>query len=134
MENFPTGENPNSFNPGPTTIFTKKATITDNTRNDITIDDVTLRTASERHQNAVKGITNLLKLIDQARANKKQAEADVAFLTEAHSIAVANQQKAQGTIIKVENRVGQIKTAMEGLEDDLAVFKQKVDDLTVKEQ
>ena len=77
VEDFPIGGNDNSVNPRPRTILTKETVPTQAVKNPITIDDVQLRAASERHQNAVKGITNILKLIDKARANKRQAEIDV---------------------------------------------------------
>ena len=56
-------------------------------------------------------------MIDQARANQKKAERDVISLTSAHNAAIANQRRAQNTIISVENRIVQIKSALEGLED-----------------
>ena len=101
VEEFPTGGNEDTFNPTPDNILNKDTPATDESRNEVTIDDVTIRAASERHQNAVKGITNILKLIDQARANKKQAEKDVQTYTKRHNDAIVNQRKAQNAIISV---------------------------------
>ncbi len=64
-------------------------------RNQITADDVTLRAASERHQNSIKGITNLLKVIDQAKANKDKAQADIQTYTQAFNDAVLAQKNVQ---------------------------------------
>ena len=114
VENFPTGGNDNTFNPTPVDIFTRNAVPNDNTRNDVTIDDVALRSASERHQNAVKGITNLLKLIDQARANKKQAERDVQTLTQAHNLSVNKWLEKTG-IIGCDTDISHITASIEKL-------------------
>ena len=57
---MPSSANPNAFNPVPTEITNAQAERSEANRNKITKDDVTLRAASERHQNAVKAITNLL--------------------------------------------------------------------------
>lgn len=46
-------------------------------RNIITEEDIALKTAAERHQAAVKGITNLLTIIDQARANRNYAQSQL---------------------------------------------------------
>ena len=67
-------------------------------------------------------------MIDQARANKKQAERDVQILTQAHNVAILNQQRAQNAIIAVENRIVQIKSATETLEDEIIGLRQKIDD------
>lgn len=75
-----------------------------------------MRTASERHQNAVKAITNLLKIVDQARANFAQAKVDIATYTKAHNAALAAQRVAQNNIIAGENKVAQIESAIAGLE------------------
>ena len=58
----------------PQTIASTKAQTSSANRNTITSQDVALRAASERHQNAVKAITNILKIIDQARANRNYAQ------------------------------------------------------------
>ena len=101
-------------------------------RNQVTIDDVKLRAASERHQNAVKGITNILKLIDKARGNKRQAELDVEIYTKEYNLAISNQKKAQNFIISVENRIVQIKSAIEGLEDQILKLKDAIEDLVAR--
>lgn len=74
---MPTGADPNAFNPIPTEIANTQAIRSSANRNEITSDDVSLRAASERHQNSVKAITNLLEIVDQARANFNQAKKDV---------------------------------------------------------
>lgn len=56
---------------------------------------MTLRAASERHQNSIKGITNLLKLIDQAKANKNKAQADIQTYTQAFNDAAIAQKNVQ---------------------------------------
>ena len=76
--NYPTGTSPSGgYNPTPGQIGNSQTPPTSGNRNPITPDDVILRAASERHQNAIKGITNLLKIIDQAKSNKNQAELDI---------------------------------------------------------
>ena len=54
-----------------------QAQVSEENRNTITEQDIVLKTASERHQAAVKGITNLLTIIDQARANRNQAQSQL---------------------------------------------------------
>jgi len=80
-------------------IATNQARPTPANRNPITADDVRLRAASDRHQNAIRGITNLLKIIDQARANRDQAQNDIQLYTQAYNDAVAGQRGAQNDII-----------------------------------
>lgn len=97
--NLPTNADPNLFNPIPTNIATNQALPTSSNRNTITPDDVKLRAASERHQNAIKGITNLLSIIDQARANRDKAQNDISAYTQAYNDAVNAQRDAQNDII-----------------------------------
>ena len=73
---FPTGTSQTII----TTIDTGDAQTSDQNRNTITADDVALRAASERHQNAVKAITNLITIIDQARANALYARSGRIFI------------------------------------------------------
>lgn len=91
--------NQDVFNREPVNILNNQATRTNDNRNEITADDVALRAASERHQNAVKGITNLLRIVDQARANFNQAKVDIETYTKAHNAALAAQRTAQNNII-----------------------------------
>ena len=77
-------------------------------RNTITADDVAMRTASERHQTAIKGITNLLKIIDQGRANINQAQIDIEIYTTSYNSALADRKNAQNVIITAENKISQI--------------------------
>ncbi len=97
--NLPTAGDPNLPNFTPTNIANDQARPTPANRNPITPDDVILRAASDRHQNAIKGITNLLKIIDQARANKDKAQNDIQPYTQAYNDAVAGQRGAQNDII-----------------------------------
>ena len=55
-------------------ISTTTAPTSPTNRNTITSQDVALKAASERHQNSVKAITNLLAIIDQAKANQNFAQ------------------------------------------------------------
>ena len=98
---LPTGSDPNLVNPTPNLIATNQAPTTPANRNTITPDDVALRAASERHQNAIKGITNLLSIIDQARANKDKAQNDIQTYTQAYNDAVNAQRNAQNDIITI---------------------------------
>lgn len=113
--NFPTGADPNLPNNTPVQIASNQARPTDGNRNPITPDDVALRAASDRHQNASKGITNLIRIIDQARANRDKAQNDIAPYTQAYNDAVAGQRNAQNDIIAAETRVSQITTAITSL-------------------
>ena len=113
--NLPTNPDPNAFNPTPVTIGTQQAPRTDSSRNNITPDDVQLRAASERHQNAIKAITNLLSIIDQAKANKDKAQNDIQTYTQAYNDAVAAQRNAQNDIIAAETRSSQIVSAINAL-------------------
>jgi hypothetical protein len=97
--NLPTGSTPNLLNPTPLLISTGQSQPTDANRNPITPDDVKLRAASDRHQNAIKGITNLLKIIDQANANKNKAQSDIQTYTQAYNDAVSAQRNSQNEII-----------------------------------
>lgn len=97
--NFPTAPTPNLLNPTPLLISTGQSQPTDANRNPVTPDDVKLRAASDRHQNAIKGITNLLKIIDQANANKNKAQSDIQTYTQAYNDAVSAQRNSQNEII-----------------------------------
>lgn len=99
--NLPTAPSSNLVNPTPITIATSQTTPTQSNRNTITPDDVTLRAASERHQNAIKGITNLLSIIDQANANRNKAQNDIQTYTQAYNDAVNSQRTAQNDIITI---------------------------------
>ena len=106
--NFPSGVNPDSFNPTPSQIGSEQAPRSNTNRNTITADDVALKAASERYQNAVKGITNLLTIIDQTRANKAKAQSDLAAYTQDYNDAINKQRDAQNAIINAELKVKQI--------------------------
>lgn len=73
-----------------------------------------MKAGSERYQNAVKGITNLLTIIDQARANKLKAQNDLAKYTQAYNDALKAQKDAQNLIIGAEIKIKQIQSALAG--------------------
>lgn len=106
--NLPTGSNPDAINLEPLGINNNQAQPGTQNRNTITRDDVALKAGSLRYQNAVKGITNLLTIIDQARANKLQAQNDLGRYTQAYNDAIRNQRNAQNAIISAELKVKQI--------------------------
>ena len=74
-----------------------------------------MRSASERHQNTVKAITNLLKIIDQGRANINQAQIDIETYTATYNEALSSRKNAQTVIISAENKISQISSAIDGL-------------------
>lgn len=93
-------------------ISTTQATATPANRNPVTADDVRRNAISQRHQNATKAITNLLAIIDQARANRDKAQGDIQLYTSAYNDAVGAQRGSQNAIISAETRVTQITTAI----------------------
>lgn len=108
------------------TIPSDQARPTGANRNQITPDDVALRAASDRHQNAIKGITNLIKIIDQARANKDKAQNDIQAYTQAYNDAVAVQRNAQNEIIASETKSSQIVTAINSLGTTVDDLRNKI--------
>jgi hypothetical protein len=74
---FPEGGNLNTINTLSAKILNMQAKASQENRNTITEEDIALKAASERHQAAVKGITNLLTIIDQARANRNYAQSQL---------------------------------------------------------
>ncbi len=120
---FPTGGNVNSVNTVPTQISTTTTTTSSENRNTITSQDVALKAASERHQNAVKAITNLLTIIDQARANRNYAKSKLESYVEAYNDALAAQRRAQNEIIATETKRTQIISAIEGVETKIRNLK-----------
>ena len=125
--NLPTGPSTPS-GPNPTTlgIASDQAPVSPANRNPITPDDVALRAASERHQNAIKGITNLLKIIDQAKANKDKAQGDIQTYTQAYNDAVTAQRNAQNDIIAAETRSSQIITAINSLTTNADNYRNQI--------
>ena len=108
---FPTGTSQTII----TTIDTGDAQTSDQNRNTITADDVALRAASERHQNAVKAITNLITIIDQARANALYAKSSVEKYIQEYNAALVAQRKIQGEIVRLETESTQIQSALDGV-------------------
>lgn len=98
-------------------------------RNTITADYVSLIAASERYQTAVKSVTNLLKIIDQARANKAQAQADLATYTQRYDDAVKRQREAQELIISIEIKITQIRSAINAAQDRLGGINAQIADV-----
>jgi hypothetical protein len=97
-------------------LTTIKPQVSPANRNPITPDDVALRAASERHQNAIKGITNLLKgsLIKQRLTETKLKVTSKPTLKPTTMLSPA-QRNAQNDIIAAETRVSQIITAINSL-------------------
>ena len=60
-----------------------------------------MKAASERHQNSVKAITNLISIIDQARANRNYAQEQVEKYVNEYNAALKVQRKAQNEIISL---------------------------------
>jgi chromosome segregation ATPase len=129
---FPTGYNTEDINLAPYEIARNKAQTSEENRNVITSQDVALKVASERHQNAVKGITNLLKIIDQARANKKYAESQLEVYVKQYNDALAAQRKAQNAIIAAETKRTQIFSAIEGANGHIDGLKAQIYELDTK--
>ena len=101
-------------------------------RNIITHQNVHLKAASERHQNAVRGITNLIAIIDQARADRLTAQNEVEKFIKAYNEALAAQKKIQTKIVGLETRVMQIESAIEGIDEEINNLVKKIDDLETK--
>ena len=127
---FPSGANPSSINTVPSQISSQTAVTSSENRNTITADDVAMRTASERHQNSVKAITNLLKIIDQARANRNFAKSNLEVYAREYNDALSAQRRAQNDIIAAETRRSQITSAIEGAEKKIADYQGQLDDIT----
>lgn len=85
-----------------------------------------MRAASDRQQNAVKGITNLLTIIDQANANRNQAQSDIKTYTQAYNDAITNQRAAQNDILAAETRVSQIVSAINNLTNTISDLTNKI--------
>lgn len=124
--NLPTGNTQNLPNPTTIGIANDQAPTSPANRNTITSDDVALRAASERHQNAIKGITNLLKIIDQAKANRDKAQSDIQTYTQAYNDAVTAQRAAQNDIIAAETKVSQIVSAINSLTATIDDLRNKI--------
>lgn len=130
--NFPTGADTTATNTDLITINTQQTTPSTSNRNTITYDDVALRTASERHQNAIKAITNLLTIIDQARANKNQAFLDISKYNAALNDAKAKQRDSQTLIVSIQVRIQQISSAIQGIDGKNGDTQKQIDDLTAE--
>ena len=112
---FPNGSNKNSINTVPTQISNKVVPTSLDNRNQINSQDVALKAASERHQNAIKGITNLLTIIDQAKANRHYIRNQMEVYAKAYSDALLAQKRTQNEIITIETRKTQIVSAIQGV-------------------
>ena len=113
---FPDGSNKNSINTVPTQISSKTAPTSPDNRNKINAQDVALKAASERHQNAIKAITNLLAIIDQAKANRLYIRNQMEVYAKAYNDALLAQKRTQNEIIAIETRKSQIISAIQGVE------------------
>lgn len=85
-----------------------------------------LRAASERHQNAIKGITNLLSIIDQGNANKNKAQNDILTYTQSFNDAVNAQRTAQNDIMTIETKSSQIVSAINTLNATINDLKNRI--------
>lgn len=91
-----------------------------------------MKAASERYQNAVKGITNLLTIIDQTRANKAQAQANLQLYTTQYNDALVRQRAAQEAIIAIEIKATQITSAIEGAQGRIGELEKKIAEIDAK--
>ena len=112
---FPTQGDSNAINVNLASISTTQSTTSSSNRNQISAESVALKAASERHQNAIKAITNLLAIIDQARANRLKAQTDVEYYNKKYIEAQGTQRKTQETIITYQTKIQQITSAINGL-------------------
>ena len=132
--NLPTGGNPNSFNPQLNGIKNGQAVPTAANRNTISPDDVSLKAASERHQNAIKAITNLLSIIDQGRANKNKAQQDINRLSLELQNSRNAQRQAQNNIVGNQNKIQQIVSAIDGINSGGQNLEDQVNKLSQEKQ
>jgi hypothetical protein len=68
-------------------------------KNPINPDNVAIRAASDMHQNAIKGITNLLQINDKTNSNKNKAQCDIQTYTQDYNDAITAQRASQNNII-----------------------------------
>lgn len=68
----------------------------------------------------------MLKIIDQARANKDKAQSDIQTYTQAYNDAVTAQRTAQNDIIAAETRSSQIVSAINTLSANIDDLKNKI--------
>ena len=129
---FPERKSDNAINTIPKTISTAISSASEKNRNIITAQNVHLKAASERHQNAVKGITNLIAIIDQARADRLNAQNEVEKFIKVYNEALAAQKKIQNKIVGLETRVMQIESAITGIDEEIDNLVKKIDDLETK--
>ena len=130
---MPTGSTlPNLPNPTVIDIQDTQATPTDSNRRPLNADDVALRAASDRQQNAIRGITNLLRIIDQANANRNKAQGDIQTFTQAYNDAVTNQRAAQNVIIGAETRSAQIVSAINSLTSTISDLTNKINEAVAR--
>ena len=114
--NFPDNKNDDAINTIPKKIESVISRTSNKNRNIITAQNVHLKAASERHQNAVKGITNLIAIVDQARADRLNAQNEVEKFIKVYNDALADQRKIQTEIVALETRVMQIESAIAGID------------------
>ena len=74
-------------------------------------------------------MTNLLKIIDQARANKAQAQADLSIYTNRYEAAIKKQRETQEVIISLEIKITQIRSAINAAQDKLAGVNAQIADI-----
>lgn len=131
---LPTGGDSTAVNVQINQINSQQATPTTSNRNQITADDVSLKAASERHQNAVKAITNLLTIIDQARANRNQALSSIDRYNLELKNAKGTQRQTQETIISIQTKIQQISSAINGISSGNDNLQTRIDSLITERQ
>lgn len=65
--------------------------------------------------NANKAIANLLKIVDQLKANVNAAKSDTEILENELNNAVSYQKNTQAKIISAENKISRLKQAINNL-------------------
>lgn len=79
-----------------------------------------LRAVSERKQNAVKAITNLVTIIDSSRANLKKAESDIRTYTAIYNKNIQSRKDIQQVIMDTEVKISQISSAINNMNAEIA--------------
>lgn len=73
-----------------------------------------------------------MKIIDQARANRDQAQSDIQVYTQAYNDAVAGQRNAQNDVISAETRVTQITSAITQLTSTIDDLRNRINQTTTQ--
>lgn len=92
-------------------------------------DDVLLRAASQRHQNAIKAITNILSIINQARSNLAQAEREISHFVYHFNLMIKKQRQIQNDIIYIDTQVIEMESAVKGANKFIIQLEEKLESL-----